>query len=139
MKQNFFHFLCCCLMIVSCREAGQKQSKIISSKNDSPSTYAYDRDFLRKYTSIIELRNGSSKIMIIPQYQGRVMTSSCCGDSGYSFGWINYNLIASKKSMKHINPYGGEERLWLAPEGGQFAFFFKKNVPYDFEHWFTPK
>jgi len=38
------------------------------------------------------------------------------GAHGFSFGWINRELIASGKAMPHINPYGGEERLWLGPE-----------------------
>jgi hypothetical protein len=139
MKGNFVYFFSCYIMIVSCRDRVEKPISLVTPKIDSSSTYAYDRDFLKKYTSLIELQKGSSKLLIVPQYQGRVMTSSCYGDSGYSFGWINYELIASKKVKEHINPYGGEERLWLAPEGGQFAFFFKKSTPYDFEHWFTPK
>jgi hypothetical protein len=139
MKWIFLNILSCCLIIVSCREIGEKQSSLVTRKIDSTSTYGYDRDFLKKYSSLIELQKGQSKILIVLQYQGRVMTSSCFGDSGYSFGWINYDLIASKKAKEHINPYGGEERLWLAPEGGQFAFFFKKKTPYDFAHWFTPK
>src|ERR1700680_1153345 len=139
MKRNILYFLSCWLLIVSCREENKKESGQVTHKIDSTSTYGYDRDFLKKYSASIELQKGLSKLLVVPQYQGRVMTSSCNGDSGYSFGWINYELIASKKIKEHINPYGGEERLWLAPEGGQFSFFFKKDVPYDFEHWFTPK
>src|SRR5438067_4515054 len=140
MKQIIFHLLCCTTMIIlSCGEGGKEQNKSIAGKVDSTRTYADDRDFLKKYTAIVELQKGLSKLLIAPRYQGRVMTSSCDDDSGYSFGWINYDLVASNKLKEHINPYGGEERLWLAPEGGQFSFFFKKDVPYDFDHWFTPK
>lgn len=73
--------------------------------------YANDRDFLNKYDSAIELHNGASRLLIVPKYQGRVMTSTCKGDSGYSFGWINYDLIKSKEIQKHINPFGGEEKI----------------------------
>jgi len=55
-----------------------------------------------------------------------------------SFGWINRELIASGKTVEHINVYGGEDRFWIGPEGGQFSIFFKKDVPFDLEHWFTP-
>jgi hypothetical protein len=37
-----------------------------------------------------------------------------------------------------MNVYGGEDRFWIGPEGGQFSIFFKKDVPFDLEHWFTP-
>jgi hypothetical protein len=66
------------------------------------------------------------------------MTSTAEGKGGLSFGWINRDLISSGKIAQHINVYGGEDRFWLGPEGGQFSIFFKKNVPFDLEHWFTP-
>jgi hypothetical protein len=66
------------------------------------------------------------------------MTSTAQGNSGLSHGWINRSLIASGKVEPHINVYGGEDRFWIGPEGGQFSIFFKKGVPFDLEHWFTP-
>lgn len=136
MTKYVIFFLCGSLIWWGCNV---KKKQNTFKKTNSFKSYSYDRDFLKKYDSVIELRNGSSGILIAPQYEGRVMTSTCAGDSGYSFGWINYDLIQSKKITEHMNAYGGEERLWLAPEGGQFSFFFKKGVPYDFDHWFTPK
>jgi hypothetical protein len=137
MKKFLFNYLCYSLILIGCSESTNQKEEFKEVK--PVLNYANDRDFLNKYDSVIELHNGESKLLIVPKYQGRVMTSTCKGDSGYSFGWINYNLIQSKKIVEHINPFGGEERLWLAPEGGQFSFFFTKSVPYDFEHWFTPK
>jgi hypothetical protein len=66
------------------------------------------------------------------------MTSSAEGDKGLSFGWINRELISSGKIAQHINVFGGEDRFWIGPEGGQYSIFFKKGVPFDLEHWFTP-
>jgi hypothetical protein len=66
------------------------------------------------------------------------MTSTAAGPDGLSFGWINFDLFASGKTAEHINVFGGEDRFWMGPEGGQFSIFFKKGVPFDFEHWFTP-
>ena len=37
-----------------------------------------------------------------------------------------------------MNAFGGEDRIWLGPEGGQFSIFFKKGDPFDLEHWQTP-
>jgi len=135
MKQ-YLYSLCCSLIFISCSQQNKPGS---GDKGVVFSKYADDRNFLMKNLSVVELHDGSSRVIIVPQYQARVMTSTCNGDTGYSFGWINYDLIQSKKLKEHINPYGGEERLWLAPEGGQFSFFFKKDVPYDFDHWYTPK
>ena len=37
-----------------------------------------------------------------------------------------------------MNAFGGEDRLWLGPEGGQYSIFFRKGDPFDLEHWQTP-
>ena len=41
--------------------------------------------------------------------------------------------------MPHINVFGGEDRFWLGPEGGQYALYFAPGDPFDFEHWQTPE
>ncbi len=99
-----------------------------------------DLDFLKKHTQVItmEARNGQAIVAVNPDIQGRVMTSTAAGPEGLSFGWINRELIASGENNLHINAFGGEDRFWLGPEGGQFSLFFKKGSPFDLEHWFTP-
>jgi hypothetical protein len=47
-------------------------------------------------------------------------------------------LIGSGKVQAHINAVGGEDRLWLGPEGGQFSIFFAPAAPFDLAHWYTP-
>ncbi len=103
-------------------------------------TFADDLAFLKQHTQVILLSDssGNSQVAVLPKMQGRIMTSSAGGMSGLSFGWINRELIASGKVAEHINVFGGEDRFWLGPEGGQFSIFFKKDVPFDLEHWFTP-
>lgn len=102
-------------------------------------TFAYDLDFLKKnYADLVVLKDGDAKVIISPALQGRVMTSTANGDKGQSFGWLNYDLIASGEQMEHINPTGGEERFWLGPEGGQFSIYFKPETTFDFENWYVP-
>src|ERR1035437_6001378 len=119
-------------------QANIKNHKEKTMTTDNTKQYGFNRDFLRKYISIIELKNGNSAIVLSPLWQGRVMTSTAEGDSGFSFGWINRELIASGKLVSHINPYGGEERLWLGPEGGQFSIFFNKGKSFIYDNWQTP-
>ena len=104
-------------------------------------TFGYDLDFLRQYHKDIVVLGDSAgaQVVIAPAYQGRVMTSTAEGNKGLSFGWLNYELIASGKPAEHINAFGGEERFWLGPEGGQFSIYFKKGVEFKFENWFVPK
>ncbi|PWT76032.1 MAG: hypothetical protein C5B59_07445 [Bacteroidetes bacterium] len=104
-------------------------------------TYSYDLDFLKKNSpGLVELESdsGKAKVLISGHYQGRVMTSTAAGDSGNSFGWINYDLIASRQIKPHINPVGGEERIWLGPEGGQYSIYFRKGDTFDLAHWWVP-
>jgi hypothetical protein len=103
-------------------------------------SFADDADFLRKHTDLIVLSDkaGRAKVAIAPAWQGRVMTSTAGGDGGLSCGFINRELIASGKLRPHMNAFGGEDRFWLGPEGGQFSIFFAAGVPFDLEHWFTP-
>ncbi|MBM3309992.1 MAG: hypothetical protein FJY80_00625 [Candidatus Aminicenantes bacterium] len=99
-----------------------------------------DVAFLRQHTKVVVLSsaNGNAQVAVNPDLQGRVMTSTAGGPDGLSFGWINRAALASKENNLHMNAFGGEDRFWLGPEGGQFSIFFKKDDPFDLEHWFTP-
>ncbi|MFT7034315.1 MAG: hypothetical protein ACJA2S_002829 [Cyclobacteriaceae bacterium] len=104
-------------------------------------SFGYDLDLLGKHKEIIVLKSKDeqSQLVICPEYQGRVMTSTAQGLGGTSFGWLNHDLIASGEMMEHFNPIGGEERFWLGPEGGQFSIYFKPEASFDFENWYVPK
>lgn len=115
-------------------DVGDEASKFIKG------TFGYDLDFLKQYhKDLVVLGDDNSQVIVAPAYQGRVMTSTADGDKGSSFGWINHDLIASKKIAAHMNAVGGEERFWLGPEGGQFSIYFKKGVEFKFDNWYVPK
>lgn len=103
-------------------------------------TFGEDLKFLSEHVETIVLTDadGHAQVAVVPAYQGRVMTSTTGGAAGPSFGFINRELIATGKFLPHMNAFGGEDRFWLGPEGGQFALFFKKGDPFDLEHWQTP-
>ncbi|HEY7820564.1 MAG TPA: DUF6786 family protein, partial [Vicinamibacteria bacterium] len=84
-------------------------------------TYGDDLAFLDQHQDVIELSDstGTSRVAVVAEYQGRVMTSTSGGTDGPSFGWLNREAIASKERKPHINVFGGEDRFWLGPEGGQ--------------------
>lgn len=109
--------------------------------------FADDVAFLKAHTPIVMLKNGNAAVAIAPAYQGRVMTSTFDSDTGPSFGWINRPVIEKGllseedkkgKLEEHIYIFGGEERFWLGPEGGQFAIFFKPGSKFEFSDWTTP-
>lgn len=109
--------------------------------NDSrAATFGDDVAFLQQHTPVVVLsdRAGAAKVAVSPAWQGRVLTSSAGGDAGLSYGWINRELIAAGKIQPHINVFGGEDRFWLGPEGGQFSIFFTKGAKFELSDWFTP-
>lgn len=102
-------------------------------------SFGYDLAFLKKHhANAVQLKNGDASIIVLPNYQGRVMTSTAEGDKGFSFGWINHDLIASGQPTPHFNAFGGEERFWLGPEGGQFSIYFKPGTAFTFNNWYVP-
>lgn len=110
---------------------------------------SYDEDvaFLKKHTPVVELRMGDAAVAVAPDYQARVMTSTAGGRPAYSFGWLNDPVIekgvlkaveAKGRLEEHIYVFGGEERFWMGPEGGQFGLYFPPGAPFDFASWKTP-
>ena len=82
-------------------------------------TFGYDLNFLQGKDSVLVLKNKSGKgqLIVSAKYQGKVFTSTAEGLAGKSFGWINYPAFDGELNQ-HMNAYGGENRLWLGPEGG---------------------
>jgi len=101
----------------------------------------FDADvaFLRRHTAVVVLGAApGARVAVVPAWQGRVATSTIGGPAAPSHGWINRELVASARLQPHMNAFGGEDRIWLGPEGGQYSIFFKKGDPFDLEHWQTP-
>ena len=103
-------------------------------------SFGDDVAFLRQHQPVIELTDatGQARVAVVPAWQGRIMTSTAGGSGGDSYGWVNRELIATGQTVPHINVFGGEDRFWLGPEGGQFSIFFAKGATFDLAHWFTP-
>jgi len=114
----------------------------MSNTNDSAfakDSYGYDAAFVKQHAQhVLELEDGNAKVLLCADYQGRVFTSTASGDSGTSYGWLNYALLSSGEKKQQFNPVGGEERFWLGPEGGQYSIYFKKGDPFDYPHWQVP-
>ena len=127
------------LLFMSCTP-----KKNIDNKVDIPmkkGTFGWDKQFLEKeLDQVITLASDDSTamVLVVPEYQGRVMTSTSMGMAGGSYGWINYDLISKGEIQPHINAFGGEDRIWLGPEGGQFSLYFKQGDEFTFENWQTP-
>ena len=147
---NFYGFrsvlrlivLCAFLCSLGCKTKNEQSANAVGVEKEgyAKGSFGYDREFLSKhYKDLVVLENGESSILISPELQGRVMTSTASGDEGKSFGWINHDLIASGEKKEHFNPTGGEERFWLGPEGGQYSLYFEKDAKFELDNWYVPK
>lgn len=137
------------LLGVFCSVISFNLSPTVLAQESSQVTKGFREDlmFLKQHTDIITLTNGQAAVAVAPAYQGRVMTSTVDRENGVSFGWINRKVIEKGllseeerkgKLEEHIYIFGGEERFWLGPEGGQFALFFKPGSKFEFSDWTTP-
>ena len=85
-------------------------------------SYGQHETSLAKHTSIIELTNDAgARVAVAPQWQGRVMTSTCGGLDGPSFGFVNRDFIEAGKPDPHFNNYGAEDRCGSVPRAGSSA------------------
>lgn len=123
-----------CLEAAACTRAAQPVAPARAAGFDA------DIAFLRQHTQVALLTDpsGSAQVAVAPAYQGRVMTSTTGGTDAPSFGWIGRAAIASGTRQPHMNVFGGEDRFWLGPEGGQYALYFKPGDPFDLDHWQVP-
>jgi hypothetical protein len=127
-------------LLLACHsEQNQIKTETKTGKPFLPGTFGYDLDFLSAYGDLVVLRSADSaaQIIVFPKYQGKVFTSTAQGLYGKSFGWVNYKSF-DVPANKHMNAYGGENRLWLGPEGGHFSLFFSPGDSMVFDHWKTP-
>ncbi|MEO8109900.1 MAG: DUF6786 family protein [Ginsengibacter sp.] len=127
------------LIFAAACSSNQDTKKPATGSGFTKGSYGYDAAFLKKYSKDnLELKSGNARVLLSADYQGRVMTSTASGDSGSSYGWINYDLVSSGEKKKQFNPVGGEERFWLGPEGGQYAVYFNKGDSFNIKNWQVP-
>ena len=114
---------------------------LAADRDNPPANYAQVKQFLTAHTQVAELANDrGGRVLICPEYQGRVMTSSLDGDQGLSFGFVCFDFIRQGKNDPQFNNYGGEERFWFSPEGGPFSLWFKPGLTEQtLKDWYTPK
>lgn len=155
--KSYFQLFCLVLTlttVLSCKTEKPKPKKpVINNPNDlrewilnetlkdfDRNTFGYDLKFIRQRKTPLLLYDQEFKNMVLVshEFQGRVLTSSADGLNGYSFGWMNYDLIASGELQDHMNAFGGEDRIWLGPEGGQYSLYFKPKAEFKYENWQVP-
>ena len=127
------------ITMFSCTQKNKKLEKMTNTFDKG--TFGYDLNYLSDKDSLIILKsdNEEAQVIVSPKYQAKVFTSTAEGLKGKSLGFINYKVFDSGKIDEHMNGYGGENRFWLGPEGGQFSVFFEPDKEQIFDNWHTPK
>ena len=120
-------FVCSALLIITAPVVAQTKKHF---------NFEQDLHFIRQYEKPIVLssHDGLSQLVISTKHQGRVLTSTATGASGYSYGWLNYEALSNNKSG-----VGGEDRFWLAPIGSQYSIYYPKSKPLVESSWRVPK
>lgn len=140
MRPKIFLVLVTALVIFLAACGSQEKAKTEKMAGTyRPGTFGFDLNFLQKHDKVLVLKtaDGKGQVIVSAKFQGKVFTSTANGLAGKSFGWLNYEALAAPPDA-HMNAYGGENRLWLGPEGNKFSLFFKPGTAMEFTNWFTP-
>lgn len=105
-----------------------------------PGARSIDEDlaFLQAHAPVEVLEApGGGRVVLSARWQGRVMTSAV-EPHGASLGFVHRAFIEAGKTGTRFDNYGGEDRFWLGPEGGQFGLYFPPGAPFDIASWQVP-
>ena len=84
-------------------------------------TFEADVAFLEEHADVVVLRPYSGGVIAVsPKLSGRVMTSAF-DPTEPGFGLVHREAILAGPVEKGFANYGGEDRVWFAPEGGPYA------------------
>jgi hypothetical protein len=124
--------------VCACTPARPAETRGAAALSAVPSTFEDEVAFLRQHGPVIVLAGDSGeRVAVSPELQGRVMTSSVAPRAA-SLGWVNRAFIEAAQTGTRFDNYGGEDRFWLGPEGGQFGLYFPEGAAYTFSAWQTP-
>ena len=91
------------IRVVAAAVASAAVGLAVQPQMSRPQGTRFDSDlaFLQQHTKVIVLTEpaGAAKVVVAPEYQGRVMTSTTGGAAALSFGWIGRAAIASGKRV----------------------------------------
>lgn len=120
--------------------ACSQSKKQVDMNRYEKGTFGYDWRYLAAKDSLVVLTDEAenAQVIVSPGYQAKVFTSTVGGRSGTSLGYLNYKALEAKEVNPHMNGYGGENRLWIGPEGGQYSVFFQPGRQQVYDNWHTP-
>lgn len=125
-------------MVVGCQPAPVEEEEAVREQVEEGSSFAEQVEFLRRHAPVEVLRSANGGVVAVSgPYQARVLTSAL-SEQAPGLGWINREFIQAGGSATQFDNYGGEDRFWLGPEGGQFSLFFPPDSPFELSRWQVP-
>ncbi len=101
--------------------------------------FSDDVAFLREHADVTVLHaEGAGPVAVSARLSARAMTSAFSEDAP-GFGLVNRAAIRSGPGERSFANYGGEDRLWLSPEGGPHALFFEPGAEQVPDNWSVPR
>ncbi|HEX9792569.1 MAG TPA: DUF6786 family protein [Planctomycetota bacterium] len=110
----------------------------IGSNGFAPDSFADQAQLLTAEAGGVVIESGTGAFVVSPPLQGRVMTSAVSPQAN-GLGFVNVPVIRDPGDAAQFFNYGGEDRLWIGPEGGPFALFFPIGATQVAENWQVPE
>lgn len=127
-------------ILLSC--TGNKKTTDNMETTYEKGTFGYDVNYLSERDSgliVLKSDDEQAQLILSPKYQAKVFTSTADGLDGNSHGFVNYKFFEAGVVDEHMNGFGGENRFWLGPEGGQYSIYFAPDSEQVYDNWHTPK
>src|SRR5690554_2380637 len=127
-------------ILLSC--TGNKKTTDNMETTYEKGTFGYDVNYLSERDSgliVLKSDDEQAQLILSPKYQAKVFTSTAEGLDGNSHGFVNYKFFEAGVVDEHMNGFGGENRFWLGPEGGQYSIYFAPDSEQVYDNWHTPK
>lgn len=137
---NLFILLPVVGVLFSC--TGNKKTSENMDNKYRKGSFGYDLNYLSEKDSnliVLKSADGKAQVLVSAKYQAKVFTSTAAGEEGAGHGFVNYKFFDAGIVDEHMNGFGGENRFWLGPEGGQYSIYFAPGTEQVFDHWHTPK
>lgn len=76
------------------------------------------------------------RVLVSPRHQGRIFTMKV--GTVESTGLVNVAAVRAGETNPQFNNFGGLDRFWLGPEGGQFGLYFEPGAEFSRDVWRVP-
>jgi hypothetical protein len=131
---------CLLILVAGCMPERQAASKESNMSSGNPKSPRQVYELLKQTGSEPILLKGSQgrTVIVAPKLVGRVMCAGFDGLEGTTNAFVNAEQLRkgfSSSGRGGWNNFGGEERIWFAPEGGKYGLFFIPGLEQNWDNY----